>query len=502
MAIWADLPTELAINVIQELYNFHSSAEFWHVDKNLLSCTYVSRQFRSLVEPFLYRDICLIDPDFWGAKQARDPFRPLQQLTRTFILRPDLAQYVRVLQASSSDDDYEDYDTFMLRCNFAYDKDRTDKYLSAASEAVRGDIQHILPALDSLGLKNGLVLRGGTNGIMLVLLHLLPRLETLEMTCGSEVELFSCSCFGVFSGRIPPGLNSVSDFTVYYKHTMDGMGVNQALPFMTLPSMKAITSGTLTDGDPDSRPALEISGTPPSISSASHGFSDIGVPINFYKTSTGYGIPLRSSSVTNITLLWSLVSSAAINSILSLPYRLERFEYSVGTPNVDYVPFCPASFLPGLLGHASSLRELEIQNEFGNGEDQAFIGSLSELAALEILSLPARLLLPDFNDNDEHSEYGDETDDAAVPRNPMDNLLPKSLISLHCNLKRAAFGRFRRRTGVPQSLSFSRQHLPSFVSLTIGEQNLQADDPSLRNILQQTPALQPPMKLNLFGTKN
>ncbi|KAF8308432.1 hypothetical protein DL93DRAFT_2086921 [Clavulina sp. PMI_390] len=226
MAVWANLPSELATSVLYELdpTRYKTTYELWsarnRVDQNLLNCTYVSRQFRAIIEPLLYRKVHL--PVAWKAGEDQISFRNVQQFTRTLVLRPELGKHVRELDIPCLDADYDENDdisTFVQECNTPYEEDEVDESLSAMSEPARGDLQQILPALARLGINNGLLLRGGGNGLLLVLLHLLPKLQKLELIARSELEFIAYSCFAAFVGGIPAGLSSISELTLGYEDT-------------------------------------------------------------------------------------------------------------------------------------------------------------------------------------------------------------------------------------------------------------------------------------------
>ncbi|KAF8302582.1 hypothetical protein DL93DRAFT_493417 [Clavulina sp. PMI_390] len=110
MAVRANLPAELALQVLQELdsgreqtptKNWSASRrDLKRVNQDLLNCLYVSRQFRALVEPLFYSRIYFPTSQFWHINRGQFYFRPFSQLTRTLALRPELAKHVRELDTS------------------------------------------------------------------------------------------------------------------------------------------------------------------------------------------------------------------------------------------------------------------------------------------------------------------------------------------------------------------------------------------------------------------
>ncbi|KAF8307538.1 hypothetical protein DL93DRAFT_2232167 [Clavulina sp. PMI_390] len=515
MAVWANLPPELTTQVLHELEpsrtktpdELRLAKRLNRVDQDLLSCTYVSHQFRAIVEPLLYRKVHI--PVLWNTKQGKDPFRSLRQFTRALVLRPELVNHVREIDTESLDAEYDDegnnIGAFIMNCNVVYEKEQVDEYLSATSEAARGDLEHILPAVGNMGLDNGLLIHGGTNGLLIILFHLLSKLQKLEITARSELEFIARSCFGVFHGGVPTGLKSVSEVLLSYEDTEYGFGTTAVVPFMALPGLNTliIAAFAAEDGH-DGSPWLHVGGTSEPIHSTPESPPESRVASTFYKTSTGYALPLKSSSIKDLSLWNSVVSSLIINRMLLVSSGLERFEYGVGGSTVGYERYRPAGFLPGLLSQASSLKELVIDRETADrmdDQDEPLIGSLAGLVALETLRVPASLLLPTFNDEEATGRENDN-DGPAILRNPMDNLLPPKLTSLQYDLKLVALKNFCKQTGLPRTLRFTRERIPSLINFTVGRRPILQDDDSVRELVQQTPVFEPPMNVHFFGIKN
>ncbi|KAF8309991.1 hypothetical protein DL93DRAFT_2099672 [Clavulina sp. PMI_390] len=506
MAVWADLPSELATNVLHELdpVRYKTAQELWvakvlhRVDQTLLSCTYVSHQFRAIIEPLLYRQLVLS-----AARDETDgqyTSRNLQQFTRALVLRPELANHVRELDISSLDGVYgknRDIAALVTQCNISYDEERVHDAFSAASKAARDDLLDISSALAGLGLSNGILLHGGGNGVLIVLLHLLPRLQKLEITARSQLEFVARSSLAAFTGGIPLGLKLCSKLMINYDDTMYGYRAAAVVPFLALPSITELRIGALAAVSENSS-WLEIAGVPGHRLSSPEDAPDSGYKSTFIKTPTGYALPARSSSVKNLAMMGSVLSCLVLNKILSVPFGLERFEYSLGGATVGYEPFRPAEFLPGLLAQSSSLRELVINTKWmdEHDDDELFIGSLSGMTALASLHVPAGILLgPSDGEGALDNEQSNER--TVILRNPIDERLPSSLVSLQLELEISAFESFRRRTGLPKSLRFTRQRLPLLMSLTVGELD-HSEESNLREILRQKPALQPPIKTRFF----
>lgn len=180
------------------------------------------------------------------------------------------------------------------------------------------------------------------------------------------------------------------------------------------------------------------------------------------KTSSGYTLPPKSSTVKHIDLVDSHVSSTALSRILRLPAALESFRYEVGGATVSCLSFIAADLMPGLLSQASSLRELAITTEEAGDlkEDEPVIGSLSGLYMLERLALPAVVLLGDPSQS-LHS-------DRVVHRNLLDDLLPPHLITLELDLEAMwDLDQIVSVTGLPKTLPQTSKRIPSLRKIVI-----------------------------------
>ncbi|KAF8307540.1 hypothetical protein DL93DRAFT_2101225 [Clavulina sp. PMI_390] len=315
--------------------------------------------------------------------------------------------------------------------------------------------------------------RQRTNGILLALLYLLPKLQKLKITAGSEIQLVAYSCSGAFAGGIPAGLRSVLHVALINEELEGGFRAFEVLPFMALPSIKTLTvihSWARYD-DVLWLPTGERFDATPSAQTSSPGGAVVS-------KSKEYGLPTQSSPIVDL----SFEGSAIACSVMSL------------------------------LSQACSLKELVIgcDYSFETPGDQPFIGLLSGLVALEILEVPACLRLEGFDDrhgsgskhepnaNDSHQESG--TGGVVVSHNPMDTMLPPSLVYLQCKLERVALDSFIKRTGLPTSLRFTRKRLSSLVNFIVGRHLAAPEDVGLRELLESVPTLRPPMNVIFFGT--
>ncbi|KAF8309985.1 hypothetical protein DL93DRAFT_1679460 [Clavulina sp. PMI_390] len=217
MGVWADLPYELAIHVLEALSSRSSPQgdliASSKARKDLLSCTCVSRQFHTIARPLLFRNVHL-ESAFPHRKQGIYQFFPaIHRFASAIILEPHLGKYVRRLFVDSLGDYYRDFDVYLSRWNQSIDEEEVQNMLSGYITG-QPDLAIILDALPGLGLSNGLVMHGRSDGIFVVLLHLLPNLQVLDIESYSGIACIACSCFGGFGGRIPAALLSISELSL------------------------------------------------------------------------------------------------------------------------------------------------------------------------------------------------------------------------------------------------------------------------------------------------
>ncbi|KAF8308444.1 hypothetical protein DL93DRAFT_1885143 [Clavulina sp. PMI_390] len=351
----------------------------------------------------------------------------------------------------------------------AYDDDEVSQSLSSFGEAVASDLQPILRVLPTYGVNNGLVARGGPSGILITLLHLLPRLRILAVNAGNELEHIAKSCFGCFAGGVPAGLKSLSTLSLWWYRMGGGFRVSAVVPFLALQSLEDLTIGTLgeqlkeTNGSTLAQLDLGITISPDLDLAAQQPLGGrVGKP-TFIKTSAGHALLRKSSPVTRLSILSSMAPGYIVNQILSLPSNLEKFHYEVADNRNDYDPLSRADILPGLKNQAPSLKEFTLHAEPFDWLEIAdrgpFLKTLPEFVALEKLSISARLLLISA------SYRGSGDIDAA--RHRLDGLLPTDLISLELDLNDIDLPMFLAQTRIPQSLVYTLQSIPSLKNLTL-----------------------------------
>lgn len=203
MGSWNDLPIELAIIIIGSLDNKYLSAP----NRDMISCTSVSRQFRDIAEPIIYRNVYLeLDPE-------RGDFPQLRRFVRTIVSRPHLGNLVRLLKVPRLPD-YRDGDYYPedMTCTSALDDIK--HILGKEFNTIREDLTILLNAASRLGLPDHLIIYGSSIGELFLLLHHLPLLETLTMIMRDDVRFIAASILGDFVSGVPVALQSVSELSI------------------------------------------------------------------------------------------------------------------------------------------------------------------------------------------------------------------------------------------------------------------------------------------------
>ncbi|KAF8310037.1 hypothetical protein DL93DRAFT_2099709 [Clavulina sp. PMI_390] len=282
------------------------------------------------------------------------------------------------------------------------------------------DLQTIFAALPKVGLRNGLIVYGGVNGIMIALLHLLPKLKGLEIRTCHSVQYLTHSCFATFVGGIPAGLKSISNLFLLEKVMSSGFLTNEIVPFTTLPCIKKLT-------------VFSLHGENDQYSAGAAPVSRVGVG--------------RSHNPT------------PVDDAASLPFTQigcsRRFEYEFGELDEAYEHYTLTSLLPGLLGQASSLKELIIDSgPWDPLVSEPFMGSLAGMTALETLRLSSRF----FFRVDEAADNDSDVESSIYPRDVMRWItrLPPNLVILELNIEGVDPDTFLEQTGLPKSLRIAR----------------------------------------------
>lgn len=180
------------------------------------------------------------------------------------------------------------------------------------------------------------------------------------------------------------------------------------------------------------------------------------------KASSRYFLPPKSSSITRLRFVMSVVSCHLLSRVLTLPSALESFQYELGGAMFGFEKFVALELLPGLLSQAGSLKELIIDARHDDLEDaEPLFSSLAELGVLERLVIPISMLLGP-------GQLGVET---GAVQNPLDLLLPSSLVTLGLDLDHGWSGGLTRLlsvTGIPETLPATARRLPALKKVVIG----------------------------------
>lgn len=180
------------------------------------------------------------------------------------------------------------------------------------------------------------------------------------------------------------------------------------------------------------------------------------------ETPDGYSLVPKSSSIKHLDFVRGDVSCRFLADILTLPAALEHFRYEFGKYPEGIMPFIPSRFLPALLTQAESLKVIEITTHphYIRNENH-LIGSFANLHALERLIIPLSVLL----------NYGDAGSAAPAAQNPLDALLPPSLVHLDINIEwwtGETLAALLNATGIPQTFPTTARHLSALSKVVIG----------------------------------
>ncbi|KAF8310034.1 hypothetical protein DL93DRAFT_1684108 [Clavulina sp. PMI_390] len=467
MAAWADLPAEIAITILQEVsrrpcYPHLILPYILEAQKHTRSCVRVSRQFRGITEPLLYHEIYIPAPKRDGSHALLN----LSRFVRAIVQKPALGRHVRMLSVPLNSGGVDSTGSYraqtVIECSTTKNHFNISSNLARGNEPTRDNLQAILIALPDL-FPDGSVIGEGPSGILLTLLHLLPKLQKLEIRAIDHMQFIANSCSVGPGESVPAALRSITELSVSSQAQVGGFSKSEIFPLMSLPSLQKLDVYRFSD--------------------------DVYFPT---KSTLFPPRPLlpKSSSVTTLIFFDSVVSCDVVSEILTLPTRLKHFYYYLGNEEVGTEPFHPSRFFPGLLAQASSLTELSLSPEMCGGSEnpaKVMIGSLKEMVVMEKLTIPIRLLLhfsheEDDADGDYESGIQDsrgyssrahrgDLESTSVSRNPLDTLLPPKLVSLSLQTEAIAFDKFLLRTGLPQSLRFTREELPSLRRLRVEGRN-------------------------------
>lgn len=452
MAGWTDLPNELTYDI---LHIFASDCAITSSNRDLLSAVLICRHFHAILESMVYASPQI--PNSGETNSYHDvPYAPLRRFVRTMISRPDLALLVKEILVHCDHDAYGALEHTWRRdrlvdaiegCCQQLDAYEADAYIASLPDAPKHDMPLLVSAAAQKGLPNGLLLNGGCPGLIILLLHHLPSLASFSAKVTLDIAIVGLAALGVLPGGIPAGLRSTTAVNLECV-SWPGTGtiyVGYITPFWNLPSLTKFTCRGAY--------AHEI---PPNWAFVGRGGGDeaeLGQSARSLLDST-VTLRSRSSKITHVRLESTIIINAGvINLLLSTPRGLESFQYEPGIW-ADEVHYALADIYLGLRSQKDTLTELFITcDDWTLCDNRASRpGPLTIFTSLRHLKLPAAALI--------QFEGGAQR---IVGRNPLDDLLPPSLVTIELDLGGDAFaGReaFLNATGLPYSLLSTSRFLP------------------------------------------
>lgn len=434
---WEDLPVELIAHIASYLPSEDSAA---------LSCT--SRHIHAIVEPCLYRypvlsryqepglldasklrlDVIsdeeeeLLPQRLWEAKELE--YVQLRCFTHAIIRRPSLARHIRALDVTCAESDP----------TIAFSPHNLNAPVDE-KELASGD-SLFADAAAANGLSRSLIHRGGVGGILVLLLHYLPRLRSLSIIANHHIEIVALAASKQLQGGVPSGLAGITHLEVVreeaYRKEHLWFGARSIVPLMRLPHLMHFTVSGFTED----LSSLEITGR-------ESGFR--GLP---------EGMPV--SSLKSLWLEEGDLAGPILFRIMQHIPRLENFYYESAGRASWIWPLSSVSFGHALSTQSQSLTHLRIVHSavgYATRIDETVLGSLTEFNHLEVLELPVVMLLGRPSSN-----LSLETIAAA---NPLDGLLPPSIRRLHLHLLDYwLISEFISVTGLPNTIHNTKETLP------------------------------------------
>lgn len=431
---------------------------------DLAQASLVCHLFRRVIQPALYRHVGISMGESDADKESRAPTQ-LLQFARSIANDPRLGEHIRSIHIQSLPyDDYGDLNEDS-ECNKHFDNEAYDAALEdiTGSEEEKADYRFVIKAASTLGLPNGLILKSPCQGIYLFVFQSSPNLDSLSITSVNSLSEFSATSLGLRRGGIPSGFQNLRTVGLVYDDTELGFSTASVIPFMALPSIERLTVWAFA-GEEDRLESLGGTMEENDLHGAvenEHEDEDEGeseapnvVATNVTNHVKGKLTP-GSSSVQHLMFHHSAVSGEALEQILKLPRGLKAFGYEYGGAIVGDADYDPESIHRGLLSQANTLERLSIVDEDGEFDEFGPHGpiprSLAAFTRLTHIEIDAIFLLG-------HPPANIPTD---VAINPLDSLLPTSVIIVRLDLQRK-FSRpmFAGVTGLPRSLYRTEGLLP------------------------------------------
>lgn len=338
----------------------------------MVNASLVCRRFHDILEPEIYKDVrapssdlpdCCID-------EAGTKYKTLRLFTRTIIARPELGRLVRSVSICVlADDEITECRSLRRLCS-SKAKQCKAPHLHEAS-------QHVLAsAAARIGLPGDLF-DHGVPGLIVLLLHFVPKMHTLFMDSYEDVDIMLSAALGHLGSGVPAGMQSIHNFDMYLDEEHLGFCTDTILAFMQLPTLAEITLHGFDRDEAEEAGIVEVRKLCRTQSLYSK---------QVQQRITSAAKP-RSLPTTSLKLSNCIPDCEAMDLILTLPRRLQTFEYAAGYD--PEFPFCPHLFFSGLCTQADSLERLVITDMDVNDERRVpfVLGSLIGFTSLAYLVL-------------------------------------------------------------------------------------------------------------------
>lgn len=287
------------------------------------------------------------------------------------------------------------------------------------------------------------------------------------------MKLLAFSSLGFTKGNIPLGLLSITRLEVQ-SMCYPNLDLLNIMPFVGLPNLHHIhlhgfigesslhePISTLWEEDQES---LIISDDPKKNFANIHELSHVKFP--------------RNSPVENLSFEHSQIHGNVLGQIVNSCDKLERLYTTIGTERFNKL--CSIEHaMPSLRVHAHCLTELIIMDEgHVDDDDRPVLGSLKEFTCLSHLKIPIFVLLgPPPRVTKSHY--------ARLCANPIDDLLPSSLVILELELCRWFLVHALYAMHLPWAWPTTQLHLPSLTTFQIvhsGSQSLSQIEAALGHL--------------------
>lgn len=468
MAGWRDIPNELTSQILCTL-----ASEYTGRTHELAKLMRVCHRFHAVLESIVYAS-----PQISVRRRRPGVFRYDEELqgdyvllryfARSIVSRPSLGLLVKDLSVRSGRGIMLREDVQIKNCNAVVDDESLIPALESFSVPARDDVRLLASAAAQKGLPNGLILEGRFPGLLIFLLHYLPSLTSLSVVCSDEISVVTSAALGRVQGGVPIGLRSIKCLDLQYNdevHRKYGLSAETVIPFMTLPALTKLScyrlsgeygwelfSSALNEGSDEWSEIREKDNSDSDAQDAPGDFESGHIPVPLHET---HYLRPRSSAIMLLKFEESCSDNDILGRILALPRRLESFQYSIGDRMVGDAVFEASAIYEGLRTQKASLVEIFITRELWDHCTYSpwhVLGSLNDFSRLRHLKMPVTALL---TCESEHHPI-------TPPRhNPLDSLLPPSLVILEVDIRDTTLEELTGATGLPDTLHATSLSLPN-----------------------------------------